>query len=780
MTVFEMVIDIYFKCDKGNGKMTSNSSEVTRSNTDTITNLGYTSMADFTARNAQYLKELNISTQGLSEEGILLSHFLNRIYTRGFEYSTPVSYTPKNFEKRARKIIKNINKNLSRKDKGKTQNKYMLKLVYPKNMPKYSLIVVELNAKTPYTKYKNMSKKDLAKHRLEVVRKNLNKFALFYNAENGILKTDTKENKFCNWMLSYLQADSKSGAKEVSWQNTFDTITNNSNIEITEIKFSKTDVNQRDVVILKPTDPKTMPMLIGKLKNNLIMHPDLSYIERIGVRVPNGTTHYIEFVRRNELSIIPKMSDIRPSDVAEANRLKQILGFEDRELLVDVQRDWLPDIFDNVGVKRRINDFELNRFSSYSIVSDLKNKGLIALGEEYNYTCTSDICHRRKFDSYRIMKRCRYCRKEGHLYKFKSTIIIPDYRNIANQIITLLGSQGINAKVVNRAIYSRPYELVLAEYGGDDCLFYSNSKGLSDKMQEDFKLDLHPFIMLDFSGEPKSVLPNYSHISGGAVLRALLEGQSNTLKEKIDETFKNYRKGLRESLEVSVNKLEGIKQRNEDSGLPQAKKGPMFEKLIRPPFNLLFASRSLSSKNKPDGIFFLNDTDYVLWDGKRYDSNNSTLTKYIRKRGREVPKDIAYIRTATGYDKLLKRNLKFYVFITKGITGSDFESARAGLLKYLKKLSLDQVKINCIDIGAMIKLEKGLSEDAIYDTISKDRGRFLTEFELMLKNNAYIEEQDMESLLSKFKTLETSGKMDENTFKSDYSLPLKSSGDKNT
>lgn len=746
--------------------MASNQSEVTKSNTDTITSLGYISIADFTARNVQYLKELNINTQSLSEEGILLSHFLNRIYTRGFEYSIPTSYTPKNFEKRARQIIKNINKNLSKKEKGKTQNMYMLKLVYPKNMTKYSLIVVELNAKTPYTKYKNMSKKDLSKHRLEVVKKNLNKFALFYNANDKVLKTDTKENKFCNWMLSYLQADSKSGAKEVSWQNTFDTITNNRSIEITEIKFSKTDVNQRDVIILKPTDPKTMPTLIDKLKSNLLTHPDLSYIERIGVRVPNGTTHYIDFVRRNELSIVPKMSDIRPSDIAETNQLKQLLGFEDRELLVDVQRDWLPDIFDNVGVKRHINDFELSRFSSYSIVNDLKNKGLIGLGEEYNYTCTSDICHRRKFDSYRIMKRCRYCKKEGHLYKFKSTIIIPEYQNIANQIVALLGGQNIKAKIVNRAIYSRPYELVLADYGGEDCLLYSNSKGLSDKMQEDFKLDLHPFIMLDFSGEPKSVLPNYSHISGGAVLKALLEGQTNVFKERMDESLKNYKKGLRESLAISLNKLEGIKQRNEASTLPQAKKGPMFEKLIRPAFNLLFVSRSLSSKNKPDGVFFLNDTDYVLWDGKRYDADNSTLTEYIRKRGRDVPKDIAYIRTATGFDNLLKRNLKFYIFITKGITANDFDSARNGLSKYLKKLNLDQVKLNCIDIGALINLEKALCDDALYDTITKDRARFLAEFELLLKSNAYIQEQDMENLLNKFKTTAASGKMDENTFMS--------------
>lgn len=746
--------------------MASNQSEVTKSNTDTITILGYNSIADFTNRNAQYIKELNINTQSLSEEGILLSHFLNRIYTRGFEYNIPTSYTPKNFEKRVRKIIKNINKNLSRKDKGKMQNRYMLKLVYPKNMAKYSLIVVESNAKTPYTKYKNMSKKDLSKHRLEVVKKNLNKFALFYNANDKILKTDTKENKFCNWMLSYLQADSKSGTREVSWQNTFDTITNNKDIEITEIKFSKTDVNQRDIIILKPTDPKTMPTLIDKLKNNLVTHPDLSYIEWIGVRVPNGTTHYIDFVRRNELSIVPKMSDIRPSDIAEANRLKQLLGFGDRELLVDVQRDWLPDIFDNVGVKRHINDFELSRFSSYSIVNDLKNKGLIGLGEEYNYTCRSDICHRRKFDSYRIMKRCRYCKKEGHLHKFKSTIIIPNYQNIANQIVTLLNSQNIKAKIVNRAIYSRQYGLVLADYGGEDCLFYSNSMGLSDKIQEDFKLDLHPFIMLDFSGEPKSVLPNYGHISGGAVFKALLDGQTKAFKDRMDESLKNYKKGLRESLAISASKLEGIKQRNEDSILPQAKKGPMFEKLIRPAFNLLFVSRSLSSKNKPDGAFFLNDTDYVLWDGKRYDANSSTLTKYIRKRGREVPKDIAYIRTATGFDNLLKRNLKYYIFITKGITASDFGQAKNDLSKYLKRLYLDQVKINCIDIGAMIDLEKTLSNDTIYETITKDRARFLVEFEQMLKNNAYISEQDMENFLSKFNTTIASGKMDENTFKS--------------
>jgi hypothetical protein len=66
----------------------------------------------------------------------------------------------------------------------------------------------------------------------------------------------------------------------------------------------------------------------------------------------------------------------------------------------------------------------------------------------------------------------------------------------------------------------------------------------------------------------------------------------------------------------------------------------------------------------------------------------------------------------------------------------------------------------------MIDLEKTLSNDTIYETITKDRARFLVEFEQMLKNNAYISEQDMENFLSKFNTTIASGKMDENTFKS--------------
>ena len=734
---------------------------IKESNIETVISLGYNSLSDFTNKNVKYLDELEIDKSNLKENGILLSHFLGKLYKTAFEYSTPVSYTPRSFEKKIKKTIKSINKILK---KGRASTKYTLRLLYPKNMVDYSLIVAAVNVQKKFIRPKRLSKKDQAKHKIEISKQNVNKFSLLYNKTNNVLKVDTKDNKFCNWILRYLQANSTQNIKDVSWHNAFDTITNNPNFEITEIKFGKTDVNQRDIIILKPTNPKTMPNLIEKLKENILKNPDLSYIERIGLRVPNGTTHYVDFTRMNELSIIPKMSRIKPSDEIEISKLKQLLGFEDRQALVDTQRDFLPDIFDNVGVRRQIKEFDLTKFSSYSVIDELKNKKIISLGEEYSYRCTSDVCHGRKFPSKKLIKRCKYCKKEGHLYYYKNTLIFPEYKNIRKELITKLVGQGINSKFVTRAIYSKQYEFILAAYENEDCLIYFNNEGLSKKNQEDFKIDIRPFVMLNFSGEPKSILNNYGRLTGGSVLKIILNGSIDILKTQMEESIKGYRKGLSDSLVASITKLEGIRDRNENSDTPQAKKGPMFEKLIRPVFSLLFKSRALSSKNKPDGVFFLNNTDYALWDAKRYDLDSNTLTKYIKKSCKNVQKDIEYIKAASGFDKILKRNLKFYIFITKGITETDFINARASLIKLLHKNNLSHVHVNCMDIDVLITLEKALLDGTIYENISKERDKFLKEFNSLLETSAFIKKPEMEELVEKFKTNTIEEKLNESTF----------------
>lgn len=212
-----------------------------------------------------------------------------------------------------------------------------------------------------------------------------------------------------------------------------------------------------------------------------------------------------------------------------------------------------------------------------------------------------------------------------------------------------------------------------------------------------------------------------------------------------------------------MSKLKEIRDQNADASLKPGEKGVMFEKLVRPCFSALFSSKPLSSHNRPDGVFFLNQNDYVLWDAKRYDSDKSTLLKNIKKSNSRLPKDIRYIKRAITLDKLLKRKLKSYMFVTKDISEEDFDATNVELQKLVRKFRM-KTEINCLDLRGLIVLGEAITTPNIYDNIIKEKERFVKEFADMLTKYGFVGEKQIKELVDKFKISSIEQKMEAGTF----------------
>jgi hypothetical protein len=381
----------------------------------------------------------------------------------------------------------------------------------------------------------------------------------------------------------------------------------------------------------------------------------------------------------------------------------------------------------------------------------------------YGYRCIAEEHGLKIYYSKKKLKRCSYgCGRRP--FRWTDTEIRPRYDKIAIEVRRVLKRNGIRSKLVRgMKIYSKKYDFILAKHKDTDVFLFFNKNGISKRTEEDFLIDARPFVLLNFSGELKSTLEDYGHLSGGVVLRLAMGGNLAPLLECMDEALKKYKAGASSSLGISVNKLKEIRDHNADAALKPAEKGTMFEKLVRPCFSLLFNAKSLSSRNRPDGVFFLNQNDYIIWDAKRYDSDKSTLIKNVKKSDTRLPKDIKYIKKAVTLDKLLKRNLRFYMYVTKSISKSDFHAAKAELEKRGKKTGI-KINVVCLNLKGLIALGESINMPNVFENIIKERERFISEFNDLLSSNDFLGEVEIKGLVDKFEKPSIEPKLETDTF----------------
>ena len=733
-----------------------------------MSKLGYTSERFFLDKNKDELKTLGFNPKKLTEREICLTHYYRESKAVDTKYTLQEQYDAKRFDNKFNKIRRNINRRLSEKE---NETQYKIRQLYTQIVGNDFILIADFNQLKTEQKPSNFSEKRQAKHKVERNRQTRGYFSLSYNQTDNTVKAIFGRGVFVSdWILNSLGLHEVTVEEKVSWSTLFNNMLSNRSYEVTSLYLKKTDVNRRDVLILKPTRASSLYEYIEDLKKaGIIKNPNLSYIGKLYVRLPGGSTHQIEFTRPDDLSIKPMFRKKATTNVQEMEQLQSLLGFRDKHILVDNGIDPLDDIFDNIGTKRLIKSVEVSKYRSYDVLAGLEDTNLIKVGKTYVHTCRSKVCVYNVFENKRRLKICKDC---GHkrLYIKEIAEVFPQYKTIAKQIVKLLNRNGMKAKQTKAIPYSSKYNFIITKYLDEDIFLFTNSIGISKRIEDELLIGMRPFVIMDFRGELNETLSQYGHVSGGHILRALKEGKVLDLQEAIKKSVDTYKGALLPSLKRSTEKLIDIRDKNADSTLSQGKKGPMFEKLVHPTFSLLFNAKPLGSKNRPDGVFFLNSDDYVLWDSKRYDSDKSTLLRYIKGKLRttkgkrtRLPKDIRYIQRALTFDKVLKRNLSYYMFITKNISQKDFDESRDLLNKFSRKVN-KKVKIVCLDFGGLIVLNEFLLNPKYLDVISKEKDRFVGSFRNVLDSKGFVTTEDITNLLESFKKAETVKKMDEYTF----------------
>ena len=130
-------------------------------------------------------------------------------------------------------------------------------------------------------------------------------FAILFDPSRSALKLIFRNKSFGGWLLSSLKArEILDTPKDINWTEAFSKFIDNPEYEITELHFCKTDINQRDFVMLRPTRAQTLPNLVKQLENSgMLKNPNISYISKAKIRLHGRATHTIEFIRPNELTI---------------------------------------------------------------------------------------------------------------------------------------------------------------------------------------------------------------------------------------------------------------------------------------------------------------------------------------------------------------------------------------------------------------------------------------------------------------------------------------------
>ena len=108
------------------------------------------------------------------------------------------------------------------------------------------------------------------------------------------------------------------------------------------------------------------------------------------------------------------------------------------------------------------------------------------------------------------------------------------------------------------------------------------------------------------------------------------------------------------------------------------------------------------------------------------------------------------------------------MFVTKNISKVDFEASRDELSRLGKGLGL-KTKIVCLDLNGLIAMERALTTPDVYDTIVKEKDRFIDEFSTMLSTNHFVDDAVVTELVNKFQTPSTSDKIEPDTFTVDAS-----------
>ncbi len=156
-----------------------------------------------------------------------------------------------------------------------------------------------------------------------------------------------------------------------------------------------------------------------------------------------------------------------------------------------------------------------------------------------------------------------------------------------------------------------------------------------------------------------------------------------------------------------------------------------------------------------------NGIEFVLWDAKRYTTEQlSTYVQNTEKRNKfpkTISKDIKYMLQFENNFKIKQHGgLKYYIFVTYDTSENDFVKARNSLKAQIKKTKnknflSKNIHICCINKYELIKMVDYLTQNNIF--LHGNQKIFHTAFKMALrKNQGFFKFEEMKSTLDLNKT----------------------------